>query len=95
MLNIEFITFFFYLVFFLLYKTKFSYFLINRWIDDATGLAPPCIAVLRSCHSLTTSLTAIAGTVNSNTVPMEIVDVCYSTLLSYFQFFKETFVIYY
>ncbi|KAJ8687855.1 hypothetical protein QAD02_023650 [Eretmocerus hayati] len=47
----------------------------DRWVDDATGLAPPCIAVLRSCHSLTTSLTRIAGTVNSNTVPLEIVDV--------------------
>ncbi|XP_034945693.1 transmembrane protein 98-like [Chelonus insularis] len=47
----------------------------ERWVDDATGLAPPCIAVLRSCHSLATSLTAIAGTVNSNTVPLEIVDV--------------------
>ncbi|XP_043266402.1 transmembrane protein 98-like isoform X1 [Venturia canescens] len=48
----------------------------ERWVDDATGLAPPCIAVLRSCHSLAASLTAIAGTVNSNTVPLEIVDVC-------------------
>ncbi|XP_015592309.1 transmembrane protein 98 isoform X1 [Cephus cinctus] len=47
----------------------------ERWVDDATGLAPPCIAVLRSCHSLAASLTAIAGTVNSNTVPLEIVDV--------------------
>lgn len=47
----------------------------DRWVDDATGLAPPCIAVLRSCHSLAASLTAIAGTVNSNTVPLEIVDV--------------------
>ncbi|XP_058792506.1 transmembrane protein 98-like [Phymastichus coffea] len=47
----------------------------ERWVDDATGLAPPCIAVLRSCHSLATSLTTIAGTVNSNTVPLEIVDV--------------------
>lgn len=46
-----------------------------RWVDDATGLAPPCIAVLRSCHSLAASLTAIAGIVNSNTVPLEIVDV--------------------
>lgn len=47
----------------------------ERWVDDATGLAPPCIAVLRSCHALAASLTAIAGTVNSNTVPLEIVDV--------------------
>ncbi|KAG5308445.1 TMM98 protein, partial [Acromyrmex insinuator] len=47
----------------------------ERWVDDATGLAPPCIAVLRSCHSLAASLTTIAGTVNSNTVPLEIVDV--------------------
>ncbi|KAL6432646.1 hypothetical protein ACFW04_006233 [Cataglyphis niger] len=47
----------------------------ERWIDDATGLAPPCIAVLRSCHTLAASLTTIAGTVNSNTVPLEIVDV--------------------
>ncbi|XP_046743483.1 transmembrane protein 98-like [Diprion similis] len=47
----------------------------ERWVDDATGLAPPCIAVLRSCHSLAASLTKIAGTVNSNTVPLEIVDV--------------------
>ncbi|KAK0167152.1 hypothetical protein PV327_004586 [Microctonus hyperodae] len=47
----------------------------ERWVDDATGLAPPCIAVLRSCHSLAANLTAIAGTVNSNTVPLEIVDV--------------------
>jgi len=46
-----------------------------RWVDDATGLAPPCIAVLRSCHTLAASLTTIAGTVNSNTVPLEIVDV--------------------
>lgn len=46
-----------------------------RWVDDATGLAPPCIAVLRSCHALAASLTTIAGTVNSNTVPLEIVDV--------------------
>lgn len=57
-----------------------------RWVDDATGLAPPCIAVLRSCHALAASLTTIAGTVNSNTVPLEIVDVsvitvhCYSVL---------------
>lgn len=50
-------------------------FLRSRWVDDATGLAPPCIAVLRSCHSLAASLTTIAGTVNSNTVPLEIVDV--------------------
>ncbi|XP_012271070.1 transmembrane protein 98-like [Orussus abietinus] len=47
----------------------------ERWVDDATGLAPPCIAVLRSCHSLAASLTAIAGTVNSNSIPLEIVDV--------------------
>ncbi|XP_066582895.1 transmembrane protein 98-like [Prorops nasuta] len=47
----------------------------ERWVDDATGLAPPCIAVLRSCHSLAASLTAIAGTVNSNAIPLEIVDV--------------------
>ncbi|XP_033327629.1 transmembrane protein 98 [Megalopta genalis] len=47
----------------------------ERWVDDATGLAPLCIAVLRSCHALASSLTAIAGTVNSNTVPLEIVDV--------------------
>ncbi|KAI4499217.1 hypothetical protein M0802_005800 [Mischocyttarus mexicanus] len=47
----------------------------ERWVDDATGLAPPCIAILRSCHALAASLTAIAGTVNSNTVPLEIVDV--------------------
>lgn len=52
-----------------------------RWVDDATGLAPPCIAVLRSCHALAASLTAIAGTVNSNTVPLEIVDV--STTIVY------------
>lgn len=31
--------------------------------------------MLRSCHTLAASLTAIAGTLNSNTVPLEIVDV--------------------
>lgn len=51
-----------------------------RWVDDATGLAPPCIAVLRSCHTLAASLTTIAGTVNSNTVPLEIVDVSLPTI---------------
>ncbi|XP_071632648.1 transmembrane protein 98 isoform X1 [Temnothorax longispinosus] len=52
----------------------------ERWVDDATGLAPPCIAVLRSCHALAASLTTIAGTVNSNTVPLEIVDVSLITV---------------
>jgi len=58
-------------------------FLHSRWVDDATGLAPPCIAVLRSCHSLAASLTTIAGTVNSNTVPLEIVDVNAITVYYY------------
>lgn len=56
-------------------------------MDDATGLAPPCIAVLRSCHALAASLTTIAGTVNSNTVPLEIVDVSVTTVHYYFVLF--------
>lgn len=32
----------------------------EQWIDDATGLVPHCIAMLKICHSLTESLTALA-----------------------------------
>ncbi|CAG5103971.1 Similar to Tmem98: Transmembrane protein 98 (Rattus norvegicus) [Cotesia congregata] len=48
---------------------------LNSDLLEVDNGSPPCIAVLRSCHSLAASLTAIAGTVNSNTVPLEIVDV--------------------
>lgn len=34
-----------------------------RWVDDATGLIPHCLAILKSCHQLTERL--IAATMSS------------------------------
>lgn len=32
----------------------------EQWIDDATGLVPHCISLLKICHTLTERLTALA-----------------------------------
>lgn len=32
----------------------------EQWIDDATGLVPHCLAVLKTCRYLTERLTALA-----------------------------------
>lgn len=39
----------------------------EQWIDDATGLVPHCLAVLKTCRFLTERLTALTmGTLQSN-----------------------------
>lgn len=39
----------------------------EQWIDDATGLVPHCLSVLKTCRFLTERLTALTmGTLQSN-----------------------------
>lgn len=39
----------------------------EQWIDDATGLVPHCLAVLKTCRFLTERLTALAmSTMHAN-----------------------------
>lgn len=39
----------------------------EQWIDDATGLVPHCLAVLKTCRFLTERLTALAmGTMHAS-----------------------------
>lgn len=39
----------------------------EQWIDDATGLVPHCLAVLKTCRFLTERLTALAmGTLHAS-----------------------------
>lgn len=48
----------------------------EQWVDDATGLAPHCLAVLKICHNLTERLTAITmGPLQSERSSYEIVEV--------------------
>ncbi|XP_011499232.1 PREDICTED: transmembrane protein 98-like [Ceratosolen solmsi marchali] len=48
----------------------------ERWVDDATGLAPPCIAILRYCHSLARRISTTIESLNSSsTLPLEIIDI--------------------
>lgn len=32
----------------------------EQWVDDASGLIPHCLAILRTCHSLTERLANLA-----------------------------------
>ncbi|XP_044742630.1 transmembrane protein 98-like [Chrysoperla carnea] len=48
----------------------------EQWVDDATGLAPHCLAVLKICHNLTERLTAITmGPLQSERSSYEIVEI--------------------
>lgn len=39
----------------------------EQWIDDATGLVPHCLSILKTCRALTERLTALTmSAVNSN-----------------------------
>lgn len=50
----------------------------EQWIDDATGLVPHCLAVLKTCRFLTERLTALAmGTMHASRNGLsQIVEVC-------------------
>lgn len=56
----------------------------EQWIDDATGLVPHCLAVLKTCRFLTERLTALTmGTLQSNSNGLaQIVEVNRFSLLS-------------
>lgn len=48
----------------------------EQWIGDATGLVPHCLAVLKTCHTLTERLAALAmGPLNHSKTGHEIVEV--------------------
>jgi hypothetical protein len=48
----------------------------EQWIGDATGLVPHCLAVLKTCHTLTEQLAALAmGPLNHSKTGHEIVEV--------------------
>lgn len=48
----------------------------SRWVDDATGLVPHCLDILKTCHQLTEYLVALAmGPVRKERV-QEIAEVC-------------------
>lgn len=38
----------------------------EQWIDDATGLIPRCLSILKTCRSLTEKLTGLAMGVMHN-----------------------------
>lgn len=48
----------------------------EQWIDDATGLVPHCLALLKICHTLTERLTALAmGPLQSSSTSHQIGEV--------------------
>lgn len=50
----------------------------DQWIDDATGLVPHCLAILKTCRSLTEKLTGLAMGVmhNGGGGLTQIIEVC-------------------
>lgn len=46
-----------------------------QWIDDATGLIPHCLAILKTCRFLTERLTALAMGTTQGTGLSQIVEV--------------------
>lgn len=52
----------------------------EQWIDDATGLVPHCIALLKICHTLTERLTGLAmGPMQSSMTSQQIGEVMIKT----------------
>lgn len=50
----------------------------EQWIDDATGLVPHCLALLKICHTLTERLTALAmGPLQSSSTSHQIGEVIF------------------
>lgn len=48
----------------------------EQWIDDATGLVPHCLALLKICHNLTERLTTLAmGPLQSSSTSQQIGEV--------------------
>lgn len=48
----------------------------EQWVDDATGLVPHTLAVLRACHKLTERLAALAmGPLTNHKTGAQIMDV--------------------
>lgn len=47
----------------------------EQWVDDATGLVPHCLAVLKTCHQLTERLvTASVGSVRRPATPAQLAE---------------------
>jgi hypothetical protein len=64
----------------------------EQWIGDATGLVPHCLAVLKTCHTLTERLAALAmGPLNHSKTGHEIVEVRAVTCFQYRKYYTTDY----